>query len=519
MFEQYKIFQTNGGNIYLYDTPTNSIHSWNPPLTSEFTSKLYSVADRDLRNLVYSINDRTEYKEQLLFYLQLWRMKSKAFRNPEQPSHLFFSKFEDIPNEKKGPVWMSDLVLIVSEACNLRCDYCTYTASYPGYRSHSKHFMTLEVAIKAIDKFFSYNNEHSFRGYSDRNINIVFYGGEPLLNFDIIQKTILYSEMVRKEHYGVVFSVSTNLTLLKDEYLSFFRDHNVYLNVSFDGPSQEHDRYRHFNNGKPTYQTVLDNLKRIHNFDKEFYFNKVRLLPTLNGNSDAIVIYDFFKKMEHDLPPFLMVNFLKNLSFSNFHKVHKYDKNIFAKRIQNVINSYIEQKLDGRNFLKGDFLYHFIEVPLINIFYRIQTYGNSLSTWFTGTCLPGRKLAVSPDGTFHICERINEHFPIGDVEMGLDKKKLLNVVNLYFESIPRCNLCWARNLCTICYATVCDKGFFNFDKHCKFTQEQAQANISLLFSILEKRRDAFISDDYLISPCVNAEKNNDINNFIEKKVD
>lgn len=506
MPEHYLIFQTNRGNYYLYDTPTNSIHSWNPPLTSEFAAKIYTAPDEELKGVVDSISANERYKEQLLFYLHLWRFKSAAFRKANLPPVLSFQKFEDLPKERKGSVWMSDLVLIVSEACNLRCAYCTYTSSYPSYRRHSNYLMSWKSAMKAIDWFCRYNDEFIFRSYPDRNLNIIFYGGEPLLNFDVIYKAILYAEKLKQDHYGLVVSISTNLTLLKEEYLPFLRDHNVFVNVSLDGPSEEHDRYRRFRNGKPTSKTVLNNLQKIRRFDEYYYFNKVRLLTTLNGNSNALAIYDFFEEKKNELPPFQMVNLLKDLSFSEFHHIHPYDKDIFVQGIRSVLDSYIEQKLKGRHFLKGDFLYHFVEEPLNNIFQRVQSYGIAPPTWYTGTCLPGRKLAVSPNGMLHICERINEYFPIGDIDRGLNEKKVMCIVNRYFGSLPGCHQCWARNLCTICYAAVCDQGYFDFERRCQSTREHVQANLCLLYSVIEERRDAFLSKDCLINPLANSAK-------------
>jgi uncharacterized protein len=287
--------------------------------------------------------------------------------------------------------------------------------------------------------------------------------------------------------------------LYQEEYLPFLRGHRVFVNVSLDGPPEEHDRYRSFKDSSPTSKTVLTNLQKIRSFDEDYYFSRVRLLPTLNGNSNALSIYEFFEEKKAELPPFLMVNFIKDLSFSEFHRAFPYDRDLFAQRIAGVLNSYTEQKLQGKHFFRGDFLYHFIEEALNNTYQRVQTYGNAPPEWYTGTCLPGRKLAVTPAGTFHICERINEYFPIGDVEQGLDEERARHVMNQYFENLPGCHQCWARNLCTICYAAVCDKGYFDFERRCRFTRETVKANLSLLFSILEKRQDAFFSKDYLIN--------------------
>ncbi len=60
---------------------------------------------------------------------------------------------------------MRDLVLVVSEQCNLRCKYCTYSDTYESYREHTNNLMTFTVAKKAIDTFYKYNNQKEYEGY------------------------------------------------------------------------------------------------------------------------------------------------------------------------------------------------------------------------------------------------------------------------------------------------------------------------------------------------------------------
>jgi len=502
--ENYLLFQTRGVNSYLYDTATNSVHPLNPPLDAEITTRLYAA--KDGRELQKIIHQKCQSNEKLLFYIRLWRANTGAFCNSRPPSSLSFQRLTDIPPEKRGPAWMSDLVLIASEVCNMRCAYCCYSSLYSGYRIHAIRQMPWEVVRKAIDWFYHYNDELSCYGYPDRNLNIIFYGGEPFLNFKLIQRSMLYAEQAKQDHYGLVLNISTNLTLMKEEYLPFLRNHKVFLNVSLDGPPEEHDKYRSFINGMPTHKIVVSNLEKIRRFDDNYYFNRVRLLTTLNGNSNAFLIYKYFEERKKEFPPFLMVNFIKDLAFSQFHQIYPFNKELFIQNIDKVINSYIEHKLQGKHFFKGDFCYHFIEDPLVNVFQRIHSYGLASPPWYTGTCLPGRKLAVTPDGRFHICERINEHFPIGDVEKGIDENKIMGVVNKYFQNLPDCHLCWARNLCTICYATACTKGGFDFTFHCESALKSIKANLILLYSILEKRQDAFSSKDALIQRSANLYK-------------
>lgn len=493
------LFHTDNGNAYLYDTPSSSVHPWPAPLSAEFATSLYAATDEQLDRLVASVYPEESRRKGLLFHLRLWRTRAGAFRTPRLPVRLSLERLTDAPADRRGPAWMSDLVLIASEACNLRCGYCSYSSCYPSYRSHSGKLMGWQVARKAIDWFYLYNDAPRSRSYPDRNLNIVFYGGEPFLNFELIRRAVRYAQRRKRDHYGLVLSVSTNLTFLTEEHLAFLREHDVFITVSLDGPPDEHDRYRRFPDGRPTSETVLANLRKIRAFDEDYYFGRVRILPTLNGSSNAAAIYDFFERSKADLPPFQMVNLLKDLHFSDFHRAHPYDRARFEKALAGVLALYKHRKLDGAQFRKGDFFYHLVEESLNNVFQRLHSYGTTLPTWYTGACLPGRKLAVDPDGTFHICERINHRFPIGNVAVGLDEERALRVVDQYFASLPDCDQCWARNLCTICYAAVCEEGGFDFARRCDAAINSQKANLKLLFTILEKRHDAFRSKDRLIA--------------------
>jgi sulfatase maturation enzyme AslB (radical SAM superfamily) len=148
----------------------SGVHPWNPPLNAEFAHRLYAATDQELETLVWQDERR---KEQLLFYIRLWRAKTAAFRNAELPSSLSFENLSDVPIEKRGLVWMSDLVLVASEACNMRCAYCSYSSFYPSHRIHSSRLMPWDVARKAIDWFYLYNDGPPFYSYPDRNLQIV----------------------------------------------------------------------------------------------------------------------------------------------------------------------------------------------------------------------------------------------------------------------------------------------------------------------------------------------------------
>lgn len=131
---------------------------------------------------------------------------------------------------------LRSITLQITQNCNLRCAYCPYTENNGDDRLHSNKKMTRQTAYSAIN----YLQEHSI----DSEVLVVgFYGGEPLLEFDLIKEVVEYTE---KRFIGkqVIFSITTNATLLDEKKLSFFNKHNVMLMVSLDGPQKVNDNGR-----------------------------------------------------------------------------------------------------------------------------------------------------------------------------------------------------------------------------------------------------------------------------------
>lgn len=487
MGNDYLLFSSDNGCKYIYDTPTNSIHPLANHIDINIIDQIYNSNDLSLVNL---FSKESNVDLVFLSYIDSWRNKTKAFRsNNIKTKKLYFRNLEEVPLYKKGITWISDLVITTTNECNLRCDYCVFSSNYTDYRDHQKNKMTKEISRKSIDWFFLYNDNNLFRSYRERNLNILFYGGEPFLNFNVIKDSILYAKENQRQHYGLVFSISTNITLLKKDYLPFLKKHEVFLNISLDGPPQEHNRYRRYRNKKNTYDSVMSKLNLIKEFDEEYYYNKVKILPTINGNSDVIAVYDFFEA--NDLPPFLMVNFLKDLYTSTFHSKFPFDINLFQNKLDNLKAKYLKDKKNKKKFKRGDFLFHLFEEQLQHIYNRIQTYGETSYDWYTGTCLPGRKICVYPDGNFHICERVNGFFPIGNVDNGLNEKKIIELLNKYFATTPECSKCWARNLCNICFATVCYSDTFKFDLHCNSMKAFLAESLSLFCTVFEIQNTPF----------------------------
>ena len=157
---------------------------------------------------------------------------------------------------------LSTLVLQVTQNCNLRCDYCAYSGKYYN-RVHSIKRMTLDIAQRAIDFFFSHTQD-------SRDVVIGFYGGEPLLEMALIKECVAY---IKSAYWGksVSYITTTNATLLTGEVVDFLVNNDVSVMVSFDGPKEIHDINRHFENGRGSFDLIMKNLMQIKERYPEFY--------------------------------------------------------------------------------------------------------------------------------------------------------------------------------------------------------------------------------------------------------
>lgn len=144
-----------------------------------------------------------------------------------------------------------NLLLRVSEDCNLDCRYCFNKDNMLNSSGTKK--MPNEIAIKSIKYFLSI--------FKDRELKVTFSGGEPLLNFETIRDTVRYFDGIKEKRLN--FILQTNGTLMNEEILRFIIKNKVTLMFTLDFPSCEQDRNRPFRNGGPSFKKIEKNIKMI----------------------------------------------------------------------------------------------------------------------------------------------------------------------------------------------------------------------------------------------------------------
>jgi uncharacterized protein len=348
---------------------------------------------------------------------------------------------------------LEQLTLNVSEDCNLRCEYCIYSGKYIYERTHSNKKMSLGIASRAIEFFFKHNT-------NSERIAVTFYGGEPLLNFNLIRKCVKLSKKLALEcgkDSDLTFSITTNGTLLDRKKINFLIEHNIGLLISLDGPKNIHDKYRKFINGKGSYDLIIENLKRIRELNQEYYkkkvgFSVVTLPEYLNSVIEFFGSHPLVTETEN-----LIIN-LVSPDDTTFFENYDFKNNLkkYVKTMKKLMGMY-EEFLVKENYHSPNFkpLKAIFDKNLLLIHRReLSQIGNKI--YLNGICIPGqRRLFVSSGGDFYICEKMGESIKIGDVYKGFDYKAILNIIEKYRQiSEKECLNCWLMRLCNLCFTSA-----------------------------------------------------------------
>lgn len=189
---------------------------------------------------------------------------------------------DNMPEKAKNPV-IKNISLFISQSCNLNCLYC-----YGGGGEYGeKGFMDEPTAFRTIDWFIEQSEK-------EKKLSVSFFGGEPLLNFPLIKKTISYCEEKEKEcNKKFEFFITTNGTLLSDEIISYGKEKNIGFLISFDGPKDIQDYNRPSKEGDfSSYDEAVRGIKKLLS-----EIPKVNVRATIYGDSDVEYVTDFLSDM------------------------------------------------------------------------------------------------------------------------------------------------------------------------------------------------------------------------------
>lgn len=387
------------------------------------------------------------------------------------------------------------LCFIMTENCNMRCKYCVYSGSYDGMRKHNtKHPMTWNVAKKVIDNYL-------IRG-KGKSVNFIsFYGGEALLEFNLIRQIVEYVHNVDNE---IGFAMNTNLTLLTTEMLEFLIEYKIQITVSLDGPEEIHDLYRITQNAKPTQKKVFENLKKIKERSLEYFNNKIIFNVLLVPHSGKMNVVDnFFSQEMFDGVNINSFNVLTlNEKENSFARRYQYEK-FMADFLSYSRKLFIDKHVRGvTDFSDMRISYNYYIRAIHHIFTRDKKNLDEYSHyWPNGLCIPGlRSIVVNSDGIFYPCETMydNKQMSIGNAYIGIDESLVIKYTAEYIENgNSLCKNCWAFRFCSHCFVSCYKDGRYSMEmkrRSCQNTKDGIIDNFKLFMEIYIQNNHAF---DYL----------------------
>jgi len=170
----------------------------------------------------------------------------EAGLTPEEGGELAAAVCRKMTEERFPPI--TEMELMLTEECNHRCDYCFVEGKNPA------NPMNRETAEKAVDFLFE-------RSRAKPELKILFFGGEPMLAFELIKEIVLYvEEKIAGADKKISFDMTTNGTLFDEERASFLAEHGVKYLLSIDGDQATHDLHRHTTDGKSSYLRIVRDL-------------------------------------------------------------------------------------------------------------------------------------------------------------------------------------------------------------------------------------------------------------------
>ena len=191
---------------------------------------------------------------------------------------------------------LGQIVFEVTTACNFRCEYCIYSGLYEGMQTLSNDYLTFEKAKKILD-YLSGIWTTGMR-INAKPIYIGFYGGEPLMNFSLVEQIVDYIE--RNWEWRVTFTMTTNAYLL-DKYMEYLQRKDFFLTISLDG-DQICNKLRKTKSGKETFSKVFANVMKLKEYNEDYFSRRVNFNAVFNSNSSYNSIYNFFITQFNKIP-------------------------------------------------------------------------------------------------------------------------------------------------------------------------------------------------------------------------
>lgn len=452
MIHQYK---SNGYNIVL-DVESGAVH-----VVDDITYDVISLyeensADEIISKLKSSYNE-DEIRECISEVKELVEDGQLFTEDIYEP---FVEKFK----EKRQTV-VKALCLHIAHDCNLACKYCfAEEGEYHGRRA----LMSFEVGKKALD-FLVANSGNRV------NLEVDFFGGEPLMNWDVVKQLVAYGRSLEKPNNKKFrFTLTTNGVLLNDEVMEFVNKEMSNVVLSLDGRKEVNDRMRPFRTGKGSYDLIVPKFQKLAESRNQtnYYIRGTFTRNNLDFSEDVKHFADLgFKQMS--IEPVVGPE-------EDPYSIREQDIPQIMEEYDKLALEYIDRYKKGNGFNFFHFMIDLTQGPCV--YKRLSGCGS-------GT----EYLAVTPWGDFYPCHQFvgNEDFLMGNVDEGITKPEIVKEFgNCNVYSKEKCKNCFAKFYCS----GGCAANSYNFhgtindayDIGCEMQRKRVECSIMIKAALADE---------------------------------
>ncbi len=417
MIHTYRLYCTNivldvnSGAVHVFDdTAYSAVNAY-----SLLREEGFTLDREELSQAVHKkLKDRHEYSEVCEALQEIFLLESEG---------LLFA--ESIPVHKNNDNAVKAMCLNISHDCNMRCGYCFASK---GDFGTGRLLMDTKTAFESIDFLVRNSGSRS-------NLEVDFFGGEPLMNTETMFKTVEYARSIEKD-YGkrFRFTVTTNGVLLDEKLLARINKEFENLVMSLDGRKETHDRLRRMTDGKGSYDTVVPNIIMAARArgEKDHFVRGTYTAFNLDFSRDVLHMADLGFKSISVEPVVAPPDRAYAISDKMLEKIfNEYEK---------LSYEYVNRKKQGKGFK----FFHF-EIDL--------NQGPCIWKRLKGCGAGYEYIAVTPEGDMYPCHQFvgNEDFVMGSVfsknrgVLNPEKKRVFEESDI--TSREECSNCWAKYYC------------------------------------------------------------------------